>query len=734
MLGMRVYHNTRDEAFRTPYGALALGSAIGLAVDVAESPGAEVQLRTWIDGVGEGLYRMEPDSAGGAAGFVRYRATIVPEAAGIVWYQFVITDTDGFVWRYGARNGCAGGEGQLVGWEPPSFRLLVYDPGEEAPFWHIPIEPVLQDEVARRNMDEIVATLLENYPVELCRTAMPWDAGAAAESPAPELLDMAGALEDAKANGACAWFADAKDVFGFWRQDESGALTCALFNASPHDARDVLVPMAGEGVSELVTGHAVPVVEASGAAGGAEPAAGRYARVSLWPFGSAILHFHKRERLAKPMDAGLGVLVHVTSLPMEDARPGTLGAPARAFVDWLADAGVRYWQVLPLNPTDEYGSPYAGISAFAGNALLTEGADGTAGAAAESAPEEYRAFCEREAHWLDPYAAFMAIRADAGRGKPWQEWPEQLRRYEPDAIARDASLAQSAEAFRRRQFAFDRQWRDVRAYANAKGIQIIGDMPIYVSADSADVWAFPELFQLGDDGMPQLVAGCPPDAFAVDGQIWGNPVYDWGKLHAEGYAWWLQRLQRAFDLYDYVRLDHFIGFSRYFSIPVGAKATSGSYRLGPGFDFFRAAHERFGQLPVIAEDLGLLTPRVRALVAECGFPGMDVVQFADGSDPLASYNPRPEKVVYTGTHDNQTLLGYVRDRYPDEDERQAFEALVGAVVACGAPVSILPLQDLMGLGDEARMNVPGVAEGNWAWQADAADFAAAEELLRAISK
>ena len=254
-------------------------------------------------------------------------------------------------------------------------------------------------------------------------------------------------------------------------------------------------------------------------------------------------------------------------------------------------------------------------------------------------------------------------------------------------------------------------------------------MPIYVSADSADVWAHPELFQLGSDGKPEVVAGCPPDAFAVEGQIWGNPVYDWGAMCADGYRWWLRRLQRAFDLYDFVRLDHFIGFSRYFSIPVGSKATEGAYRLGPGFPFFRLAREKLGQLPVIAEDLGLLTPRVRALVADCGFLGMDIIQFADGGDPLVSYEPRPEKIVYSGTHDNQTLLGFVRDRYPDEDEDDAAIALIEMVVSSSAPVCIVPLQDLKMLGDEARMNVPGVAEGNWAWQADIAMMLEAFDLI-----
>lgn len=714
---MRVCHNTRDDAFKAPYGAVGVGEAVVLSVDVADAPGAVVKLRTWVDGVGEAFYVME--AAGLAAAdeaFTRYRVEYTPASPGIVWYQFVITDDQGFVWHYGAQNRRRGGFGQLVGWEPPSFALPVYDPAGDAPQWHEPIAGFLHDEAARVDVPELVATLLESYPVSLCATSMPWDSPASV--PTPDVGSMEQALERAK-RGEDAWFSVGADVFGFWRLAESGAVTCALFNASAHDSHDVLVPMEGEDVSELVAGYAVPVVDApeAGIVSGT-PAAERFARVFLWPFGSAILHFHADMRLAAPMEPGLGVLAHITSLPNESGF-GTLGVPARVFVDWLAEAGARYWQVLPVSPTDEFGSPYAGISAFAGNALLLDADAAKAGEIAVAAAlDEYRAFCEREADWLDPYACFMAIRAKVGEGRAWWEWPSAYRCFDRAVIERDEELAASAESFRAQQFAFECQWGAMRLHASMRGIQIIGDMPIYVSADSADVWAHPELFQLGLDGKPEVVAGCPPDAFAVEGQIWGNPVYDWDAMRADGYRWWLRRMQRAFDLYDFVRLDHFIGFSRYFSIPVGAKATAGAYRLGPGFEFFRLAHEKLGPLPIIAEDLGLLTPRVRALVADCGFPGMDIIQFADGGDPLSSYEPRPEKIVYTGTHDNQTLLGFVRDRYSDEDEEQVFSALIKMVMDSSAPVCIFPLQDLMALGDEARMNVPGVAEGNWAWQAD----------------
>lgn len=735
---MKVLHDTRDDAFRKPYGALELGASVELSVDVAESPGAEVLLRTWIDGVGETLYAMEPESGNVRENdAVRYRATLCFDKPGIVWYQFVINDKQGFMWRYGAKSNRMGGIGRLVGWEPPSFKLSVYDPHEDAPTWHRPIDGFLHDPFARADVPELIATLLENYPLPTCLTAMPWDAPETVRT--PEVNDMARALELAEGEGY-AWFSIGVDVFGFWRKTESGAMTCALFNASPHDERVVFVPMVDEEVSELVVGNGVAVVDVAELDGKgfgelqSDLTAQRFARVHLGQFGSAVLHFHAHDRLAFPMVSGLGVLAHITSLPTDDGRPGTLGAPARAFIDWLADAGVRYWQVLPANPTDECGSPYAGISAFAGNAHLVEGdMENESNTAVASAPDEYRAFCDREADWLDPYACFMAIRLLHGKGKPWQEWPNEYRAYDPTMLKATGGLADAAEAIRRQQFAFDLQWKDVRSYANERGVMIIGDMPMYVSSDSADVWAHPELFQLESDGLPAVVAGCPPDAFAVDGQIWGNPVYDWVAVKANGYAWWLSRLQRAFELYDYVRLDHFIGFSRYFSIPVGEKALAGTYRRGPGYELFKAAYDKLGKLPVIAEDLGLLTPRVRALVADCGFPGMDIIQFADGGDPLSFYAPRPEKIVYTGTHDNQTLLGYVMSRYMGADESEAFEALIQAVVSCDAPVRILPLQDVLTLDDEARMNVPGVAEGNWVWQADIGDVMAASMRLSELA-
>ncbi len=723
---MRVFHDSRNSAYRAPFGAIAVGSSVELTLDVYDAPGSKAVVRTWVDGIGEGLHEMKavasPRKGEDAAEVpTRYKATLKPDAAGIVWYQFLITDTEDRVWRYGAKNGRLGGEGQLVGWEPPSFCLSAYDPRGAAPAWYEPIGGYLYDDGACHDLPEVVAALCENYPAALARTAAVWDCENDEPSLPVELPEMECALEAATAD-ACAWFSAEGNVFGFWREGADGCMTCALFNPSTTETHAIAVPMVEEAASELVAGYAVVT--------------GETANVTLRPMGEAVLHFHKKERLARPLEAGLGVLAHITSLPAKGEQGfGTLGAPAHAFVDWLAEAGVRYWQVLPASPTDEFGSPYAGISAFAGNTRLLEGGEPTAAELEEIGKlPAYAEFCKREAAWLEPYACFMAIRQKVGEGITWQEWPKKYLRYSPKLLANDGGLARAAEAIRRSQFLFERQWEAVRSYANERGIQIIGDMPMYVSADSADVWAHPDLFQLGADGLPHVVAGCPPDAFAEDGQIWGNPVYDWDALRESGYDWWLRRLQRAFSLYDFVRLDHFIGFSRYFCIPAGEKAASGEYRLGPGYEFFKLACETFGQLPIIAEDLGLITPRVRGLVASCGFLGMDIIQFADGGDPLGGYAPRPEKIVYTGTHDNQTLLGYIRSRYPHIDEDEAFEDLMRKVVACDAEVRIVPLQDVLGLGDEARMNVPGVAAGNWTWQADAAEVEAALERAKELAK
>ena len=828
---MRAFHDTRSAEYRAPYGALRLGEAVELTLDVWEAPNATATLRTWIDGTGEERFPMTvTQQSSGGAQHMRFKVVLEPKAAGTVWYQFVIASAEGHEMRYGAQDGKMGGEGRLADWEPPSFKLSVYDPKqlddgmldrEANQRYRETVIDYLCDEKMAPAFVEALEMLHEDYPEQAFEHALDLlgvddrvhllaqlagVVGAKSE-PRPNIGDYqldGGKINLAKGRLWCAsliqallprnpfiragkpygqengaddaaeqaiahwdaldfdcgniaqnaidlrrslapfqggepsWFAANDSVFGFWRRGESGEAACVLINASLRDAHDVLVPLETEAVTEVTSGYAVPIVSASeaGEAPAYAPAAERYARVHLGQLGSAVLYMHAEQRLGKPLDEGVGVLAHITSLPSDDSKPegqGTLGAQAFAFVDRLAEAGIRYWQVLLVNPTDGFGSPYAGISAFAGNARLLNGS--SASEVAGKAPKDtnaYRAFCEREADWLEPYVAFMAIRQKVGEGTPWQSWPAEYRSHDPAVVEANDMLREHAEGWRRVQFAFEEQWRELRAYANGRGVQIIGDMPIYVSADSADVWANPEIFQLGEDGRPHVVAGCPPDAFAVEGQVWGNPVYDWDVLHKTGYDWWLRRLRRAFDLYDVVRLDHFIGFARYFSIPAGKKATEGSYRPGPGMDFFNAAFDAFGPLPIIAEDLGLITPAVRALVAACGFPGMDIVQFADGNDPLAGYQPRPHKIVYTGTHDNQTLVGYAATRYSDLDVSEVADRLMSMVLTSGAPICVIPLQDVLALDDAARMNVPGTAEGNWSWQADEAAIGQTPSRLRWI--
>lgn len=818
---MRAFHDSRNNRYRFPYGAVTPNTTVTLHIDVCDSPNARVALRTWVDGEGERRYEMEPAELAdgavtalseGASTPLRFSATLTPETPGIVWYQFIISDEQGREQRYGARDGAFGGEGQLYDWEPPSFQLSVQAEspqdasGADNRFAEAligflrnektahelaeTIEAVRENQLpeARGNaLDLMASTTREQLLYQLAGLECPAESKGEADDEAARLELDGGKLGLAKGRLWCAslvqmltgdvpaayrdeascaetvslWskvdadcgtimqnaidlrrelplfaqgdiscFAVNDDVFGFWRRDGKGASTCILVNASLQNACDVAVPLVGDGVSEVIAGYDAPIVDAHEAAGmlrvGAD--ADRYARIHLYQLGTAIAYIHPGQRLERTMQPGLGVLAHITSLPAKGQ--GTLGKPARTFVDWLAKAGVRYWQILPVNPTDEFGSPYAGISAFAGNVRLLEQDDTSPADLVARHPDEYREFCDRESSWLEPYACFMAIRERRRKGARWQAWPKKYRQFDPEIVRSDADLAPRAEAWRQSQFAFQIQWREIRSYANERGIELVGDMPIYVSADSSDVWANPEMFLLDPDGKPKVVAGCPPDQFATEGQIWGNPIYDWAHLADHGYDWWLQRLKRAFELYDWVRLDHFIGFSRYFSIPVGAKATEGSYHKGPGLDLFHAAFDAFGPLPIIAEDLGSITPAVRALGAACGFPGMDIVQFVDGNDPLSGYRPRPEKIAFTGTHDNQTLVGYCETRYPDLDPIESAERLLELVVTCDAPVSIVPLQDVMLLDDEARMNVPGVAEGNWVWQAKEAAMQKALSRLK----
>ena len=395
-----------------------------------------------------------------------------------------------------------------------------------------------------------------------------------------------------------------------------------------------------------------------------------------------------------------GILMHITSLPGAYGI-GTMGKNAYRFVDFLESAGQSYWQILPLTPTGYGDSPYQSFSACAGNHYLIDldilveegllkqeeidaivwGKDpervdyGTMYdhrtkvlqlACDRFIPDEdYQAFLEENKDWLEDYAVFMALKQEMG-GKPWLEWPEVLKCREDKALAeKKQQLKKAVELQYFLQYQFARQWKALRAYANDKGIRIIGDVPIYVPLDSADVWAAPELFQLDANRRPEVVAGCPPDAFTEDGQLWGNPIYDWQKMQATGYTWWINRLSAAAKMYDVVRFDHFRGFESYWAVPAGDKtARNGKWVKGPDHDFIYAIRKALPDLDFIAEDLGYMTPEVRQLQLDSGYPGMKVLEFGFDSREETDYLPHlyPEdSVCYTGTHDNVTLKQWFQE-------------------------------------------------------------------------
>lgn len=464
---------------------------------------------------------------------------------------------------------------------------------------------------------------------------------------------------------------------------------------------------------------------------------------------------------------GCGVLLHPTSLPGPGGI-GTMGTDARRFVDLLAAMGMSYWQVLPLTPPACGNSPYSAFSAFAGNPLLIDldqiTADGdlpaisyedspsdtcvdfeavfekkmtllkTAGAgflANDAAPrkQEFWDFCNTTP-WLHDYALFMALKRRY-KGRPWEKWPADLALLTQEAYEK-ASIELGPEIGVKKyiQWQFFRQWRRLRTYAAGKEIGIIGDIPIFVGYDSADVWSHRELFLLDSNGKPTAVAGVPPDYFSATGQLWGNPLYDWEKMGHQKYAWWIERFQSMFELYDIIRIDHFRGFEAAWQVPAGEKtAVNGNWVKAPGTALFDALSASLGHLPVIAEDLGIITPEVVALRDRYDFPGMKIVQFAfdsGASNPYLPHNHQKRSVVYSGTHDNDTTAGWYgslsdsqRSRvryYVGGREDDTVECVLRTVLMSVADTAILPLQDLIRQGSEARMNVPGTAFGNWGWR------------------
>jgi len=463
---------------------------------------------------------------------------------------------------------------------------------------------------------------------------------------------------------------------------------------------------------------------------------------------------------------------------------GDLGPCAYEFADFLSAAGQKLWQVLPLNPTGYGDSPYQCFSAFAGNPLLIslehlrdagtlQGSDLARAPAFREDSVDYgmviefklgvlrraaqvfladgshaertafERFCESAGSWLDDYALFMAFK-DQHHGAMWTGWDPPLRRRDPAALREwSRKLAPELAALKYWQFEFFRQWESLKRYCQQRSIRFMGDVPIYVAHDSADVWAHPNLFYLDERGAPAVMSGVPPDYFSATGQLWGNPIYRWDVLAASGYQWWVERFRAALALFDMVRLDHFRGFEAYWEVPGDATtAIDGRWVKGPGEAFLSTLQDAFGGLPIVAENLGVITPKVEKLRHQFGLPGMSLLQFAFGKDPqgpsFRPHNYARDLVAYTGGHDNDTTVGWWRSsgasdstRTPEDvrkehafaraylglqDDADIHWAMIQAVMASVADVAIVPLQDVLGLGSEARMNLPGKVSGNWKWR------------------
>lgn len=450
-----------------------------------------------------------------------------------------------------------------------------------------------------------------------------------------------------------------------------------------------------------------------------------------------------------------GILLHLTSLPGASGN-GDLGHEAYRFVEFLAASGFSLWQMLPLGPTHADGSPYQCLSVHAGNPLLISldllrdkgwlsrsSHEATRQVCFRTAFEyfkrhgsadekkDYEAFKSSPSDWLDNYALYSAIR-DLYQQRPWYSWPVELRDRHPDAIAlTQKQLMREIEQAKFTQHLFFQQWQTLKRVAHDKGVWLFGDMPIFVAHDSAEVWAHREYFAVDPSGKTTTVAGVPPDYFSASGQRWGNPLYDWQRLQADGFQWWIQRMKTQLDLFDLVRVDHFRGFEAYWEIPADAEtAVQGRWVKAPGEALLNVMHDNLGELPLVAEDLGSITPEVDDLRQQFHLPGMKVLQFAFGSGPDNPYLPhhhQQHSVVYTGTHDNDTTLSWFRDL--STEEKIDVENYLGYPVAASMPwplircalasvakLAVIPMQDVLELGEGQRMNTPGTTEGNWRWR------------------
>jgi 4-alpha-glucanotransferase len=467
-----------------------------------------------------------------------------------------------------------------------------------------------------------------------------------------------------------------------------------------------------------------------------------------------------------------GILLHPTSLPSRFGI-GELGLEAYRFIDFLVESSQQLWQILPLGPTGYGNSPYASFSALAGNPLLisleqlqeqemlTDDdfaalpefpldsvdfeqvintkmpllAQAYQNFKAKASPvqqKEFTAFCDTKAYWLDDYALFMAIR-EAHEGASWHTWERNIAKSQPEVLEQWKQRLESEILFHKYlQFEFFRQWSKLKQYANSQGIQIIGDIPIYVAHDSADVWGHPEIFCLDEEtGEPSLMAGVPPDYFSETGQLWGNPVYNWEKLQQDNFSWWVQRFASLLEYVDIIRIDHFRGFEAYWAVEKGeTTAINGEWIKAPGEEFFQVLNDKLGKLPIMAEDLGIITPEVEALRDRFDFPGMKILHFAFGGGPDNPYLPfiYPRNcVAYTGTHDNNTTVGWF-NQISDWEKANVVRYLgtlgsdgihwdlIRLALGSVANQAIIPVQDLLGLGGEAQMNFPSKAEGNWGWR------------------
>ena len=467
-----------------------------------------------------------------------------------------------------------------------------------------------------------------------------------------------------------------------------------------------------------------------------------------------------------------GILLHPTSLPGRYGI-GDLGPAAYHFVDWLVEAGQQIWQVLPLGPTGYGDSPYQNFSAFAGNPLLIsldqlieQGLLTEADLSErplfpaervdfgvlipwkmsilrrafanfkQSRQDEFEKWVANNEEWLNDYAFFMALKVHFGGG-PWTQWPEELRRRDESALAQYRQKVADEIVFQQFiQFQFFQQWIQLHEYAQSQGITIIGDAPIFIAHDSADAWAQRELFYIREDGSLEVQAGVPPDYFSETGQLWGNPLYRWDVMQERGYQWWIDRFRIIFQLVDVVRLDHFRGFEAYWTVPGEAKtAIQGEWRKGPNASLFEAVQDALGTLPIIAEDLGVITPEVEALRDQFDFPGMRILQFAFGADTSNSFLPHnymQNTAAYTGTHDNETTRGWFGNL--DDETRQRvldyfnctseeiIRTMIRALMLSVADTVVVPMQDVLDLNNRARMNLPGTVGGWWTWRASAVQF------------